>query len=49
MSYTEDQLLEQPAKNLSSTIGWQTLDCYIGRDNVSEVNSNLPEKTTKYP
>jgi type I restriction enzyme, R subunit len=28
MSYTEDALVEQPAINLFSDIGWQTLDCY---------------------
>lgn len=28
MLYTEDVLVEQPAINLFSDIGWQTLDCY---------------------
>lgn len=46
MSYTEDALIEQPAINLFSEIGWQTLDCFsesfgedglLGRDNRSEV------------
>tara|TARA_R110000822_G_scaffold60287_2_gene150153 strand:- start:7679 stop:10858 length:3180 start_codon:yes stop_codon:yes gene_type:complete len=46
MSYTEDALVEKPAINLYSEIGWQTLDCYsetfgedslLGRDNRSEV------------
>ena len=46
MTYTEDELIEQPAINLFSNIGWQTLDCYsevfgddgtLGRDNRSEV------------
>ena len=46
MTYTEDELIEQPAINLFSDIGWQTLDCYsevfgnegtLGRDNRSEV------------
>jgi type I restriction enzyme R subunit len=46
MTYTEDALVEQPAINLFSKIGWQTLDCYaetfgedglLGRDNRSEV------------
>ena len=46
MTYTEDALIEQPAINLFSEIGWQTLDCYsevfgkegtLGRDNRSEV------------
>jgi len=46
MTYTEDELIEQPAINLFSDIGWQTLDCYnevfgeegtLGRENRSEV------------
>jgi type I restriction enzyme R subunit len=46
MTYTEDALVEQPAINLFSEIGWQTLDCYsetfgddslLGRDNCSDV------------
>lgn len=46
MSYSEDELIEQPAINLYSELGWQTLDCYsevfgedgtLGRDNRSEV------------
>lgn len=46
MTYTEDGLIEQPAINLFSNIGWQTLDCYsevfgeegtLGRENRSEV------------
>ena len=46
MTYTEDELIEQPTINLFSDIGWQTLDCYsevfgeegtLGRDNRSEV------------
>ena len=46
MTYTEDALIEQPAINLFSAIGWQTLDCYaetfgedglLSRDNRSEV------------
>jgi len=46
MTYTEDKLIEQPAINLFSEIGWQTLDCYseafgeegtLGRENRSEV------------
>ena len=46
MTYTEDELIEKPAINLFSDIGWQTLDCYsevfgeegtLGRDNRSEV------------
>ena len=46
MTYTEDELIEQPAINLFSDIGWQTLDCCsetfgkegtLGRDNRSEV------------
>lgn len=46
MTYTEDELIEQPAINLFSDIGWLTLDCYsevfgeegtLGRDNRSEV------------
>lgn len=46
MTYTEDELIEQPTINLLSDIGWQTLDCYsevfgeegtLGRDNRSEV------------
>ncbi|MCK4864676.1 MAG: type I restriction endonuclease subunit R [Gammaproteobacteria bacterium] len=46
MTYTEDELIEQPAINLFFTIGWQTIDCFsevfgekgtLGRDNRSEV------------
>jgi type I restriction enzyme R subunit len=46
MTYTEDALVEQPAINLFSELGWQTLDGYsetfgedslLGRDNRSEV------------
>ena len=46
MTYTEDAYVEQPAINLFSSMGWQTLDCYsesfgaegtLGRDNRSEV------------
>jgi type I restriction enzyme R subunit len=46
MTYTEDTLVEQPAINLFSELGWQTLDCFsetfgedglLGRDNRSEV------------
>lgn len=46
MTYTEDELIEKPAINLFSDIGWKTLDCYsevfgeegtIGRDDRSEV------------
>lgn len=46
MTYTEDELIEQPTINLFSNIGWQTLDCYsevfgdkgtLGRDNRNEV------------
>lgn len=46
MTYTEDALVEQPAINLFSEIGWKTVDCYsetfgeeglLGRDNRSEV------------
>lgn len=46
MTYTEDALVEQPAINLFSEVGWQTFDCYsetfgedslLGRDNRSEV------------
>ena len=46
MTYTEDELIEKPAINLFSDIGWQTLDCFsevfgeegtLGRDNRSEV------------
>jgi len=46
MTYTEDSYVEQPAINLFSDIGWQTLDCYsetfgedglLGRENRSEV------------
>ena len=46
MTYTEATLIEQPAINLFSKIGWQTLDCYsetfgkdslLDRDNRSEV------------
>ena len=28
MTYTEDELIEQPTINLFSEIGWQTLDCF---------------------
>lgn len=28
MTYSEDSYAEQPAMNLFSSIGWQTLDCY---------------------
>ena len=46
MTYTEDALVEQPAINLFSEIGWGTLDCYsetfgedglLGRENRSEI------------
>jgi type I restriction enzyme R subunit len=46
MTYTEDSYVEQPAINLFSSIGWQTLNCYsesfgaegtLGRENRSEV------------
>jgi len=46
MKYSEDSLIEQPAINLFSEIGWQTLDCYsevfgeegtLSRENRSEV------------
>jgi type I restriction enzyme, R subunit len=47
MTYTEDALVEQPAINLFSDIGWQTLDCYsetfgedglLGRSSSSSVS-----------
>ncbi|MCK4864678.1 MAG: hypothetical protein KAT06_04570 [Gammaproteobacteria bacterium] len=46
MTYTEDELIEQPTINLFSNIGWQTIDCFsevfgeegtLARDNRSEV------------
>tara|TARA_Y100000589_G_scaffold309376_1_gene326806 strand:+ start:14611 stop:17802 length:3192 start_codon:yes stop_codon:yes gene_type:complete len=46
MNLTEDALVEQPAINLFSNLGWKTLDCYsetfgpdglLGRENRSEV------------
>ena len=46
MPYSEDALVEQPAINLFSDIGWKTLNCYsetfdedglLGRENRSEV------------
>ncbi|HEY9086845.1 MAG TPA: type I restriction endonuclease subunit R [Anaerolineaceae bacterium] len=44
--YTEDELIEQPAKQLLATIGWQIIDAYcetfghngtLGRENAGEV------------
>ncbi len=46
MTYTEDSYVEQPAINLLSLIGWETLNCYsetfgkdglLGRKDRSEV------------
>lgn len=46
MTYTEDNLTEQPAIKLFESLGWQTLNCYsenfgedglLGRENRSEV------------
>jgi len=46
MACAEDELIEQPAINLFSYIGWQTFDCFsevlgekgtLGRGNRSEV------------
>lgn len=46
MTYTEDNLTEQPAIQLFESLGWQTLNCFsesfgedglLGRDNRSEV------------
>ena len=45
MTYTEDELIEQPAINLFAGMGWRTVNCYneifgedgtLGRDNRSE-------------
>lgn len=47
MTYTEDNLTEQPAIQLFESLGWQTLNCFsesfgedglLGRDNHSELS-----------
>jgi len=46
ITYTEDNLTEQPAIKLFESLGWQTLNCYsenfgedglLGRENHAEV------------